>query len=136
VIEDFIAGLVEAALWADLQWPDREESGGGNTHYDLSDVEPASRDKLRVLAEDFIAGNEDDLDEYSVKRTYDPNEGTIWSYAGHDAWLSACGHGTGFWDRDLGELGDRLDKAATAVFGRFESSALPYVTPDNKISFI
>lgn len=32
--------------------------------------------------------------------------------AGHDFWLTRNGHGAGFWDRDLGEVGDELTKAA------------------------
>jgi len=35
--------------------------------------------------------------------------------AGYDLWLTANGHGTGFWDRDLGEVGDALTDAAHAV---------------------
>lgn len=31
---------------------------------------------------------------------------------GHDFWLSRNGHGTGFWDRNLGELGDKLHALA------------------------
>ena len=27
---------------------------------------------------------------------------------GHDLWLTRNGHGCGFWDRDLGELGELL----------------------------
>lgn len=33
---------------------------------------------------------------------------------GHDFWLSRNRHGTGFWDRDLGAVGDRLHEAAKA----------------------
>lgn len=33
---------------------------------------------------------------------------------GHDFWLTRNHHGAGFWDRGLGELGDRLTKAAHA----------------------
>lgn len=32
--------------------------------------------------------------------------------AGHDFWLTRNGHGCGFWDRGLGELGDALTAAA------------------------
>jgi hypothetical protein len=32
--------------------------------------------------------------------------------AGRDFWYSRNGHGVGFWDRGLGEVGDNLDKAA------------------------
>ncbi len=35
--------------------------------------------------------------------------------AGHDFWLTRCGHGAGFWDRGLGEIGDRLTDAAHAA---------------------
>lgn len=27
---------------------------------------------------------------------------------GHDFWLTRNGHGAGFWDRDLGEIGEKL----------------------------
>lgn len=33
----------------------------------------------------------------------------------HDLWLTRNGHGAGFWDRDLGELGERLTAAAKAA---------------------
>ena len=29
---------------------------------------------------------------------------------GHDFWLTRQGHGAGFWDRELGEVGDKLSK--------------------------
>ena len=31
---------------------------------------------------------------------------------GHDFWLTRNHHGAGFWDRDLGEVGDKLTKLA------------------------
>jgi hypothetical protein len=31
--------------------------------------------------------------------------------AGHDFWLTRNGHGAGFWDRNLGEAGDKLTAA-------------------------
>ena len=34
---------------------------------------------------------------------------------GHDLWLTRNGHGTGLWDRGLGELGDSLTQAAKAM---------------------
>lgn len=35
--------------------------------------------------------------------------------AGHDLWFSRQGHGVGFWDRGLGEIGDGLDEIAKAI---------------------
>jgi hypothetical protein len=40
---------------------------------------------------------------------------------GHDLHLTAQGHGVGFWDRGLGELGERLTEAARK-FGYYEVS--------------
>ncbi len=41
------------------------------------------------------------------------------SYSGHDFALSRNGHGSGFFDRDMGPLGDRLQAAAES-FGPFD----------------
>lgn len=39
--------------------------------------------------------------------------------AGHDFWLTRNGHGSGFWDRDLGAIGEALTDAAHA-FGEVD----------------
>lgn len=41
---------------------------------------------------------------------------------GHDIYLTTHGHGVGFWDRELGDLGDRL----TALCGTWESYVTVY----------
>jgi hypothetical protein len=33
---------------------------------------------------------------------------------GHDFWLTRNGHGAGFWDGELGDIGDRLTEASKA----------------------
>ena len=45
----------------------------------------------------------------------------------HDFWLTRNGHGVGFWDRDLGEVGDKLTKAC-----EYTEVDL-YVGDDNKL---
>ena len=35
-----------------------------------------------------------------------------WNQLGVDYWFTRCGHGCGFWDRGMGELGDRLTDLA------------------------
>jgi len=37
---------------------------------------------------------------------------------GHDLWLTRNGHGTGFWDRGLGEVGEALTKLASSMGGK------------------
>ena len=43
---------------------------------------------------------------YAAMPSYDEQR------AGHDLWLTRNHHGAGFWDRGLGEVGERLTKAA------------------------
>lgn len=50
------------------------------------------------------------------------------AHLGHNLWLNRNRHGTGFWDHGLGELGDRLDRAACA-FGE----AYLYVGDDGQL---
>ncbi len=39
-------------------------------------------------------------------------DGIHWDLIGHNIWLSRNHHGTGFWDRGWGEVGDKLHKIA------------------------
>lgn len=48
--------------------------------------------------------------------------------AGRDYWFTRNGHGVGFWDSDLGDVGDLLSNAA----GRTEIN--PYWTDDGRVS--
>jgi hypothetical protein len=48
--------------------------------------------------------------------------------AGRDFWFSRCGHGVGFWDRDLGQVGDDLHTHAN-TFGNVD----PYMGDDGRI---
>lgn len=50
--------------------------------------------------------------------------------AGHDFWLTRNGHGTGFWDRGLGKVGDKL----TALCKPYGSRDV-YVGDDNALHF-
>jgi len=37
---------------------------------------------------------------------------------GHDFWLTRNGNGVGFWDRDLGDLGDKVSKVCELFGGK------------------
>lgn len=41
--------------------------------------------------------------------------GDQWAMAGHDFWLTRCGHGAGFWDGDWPVHGDELTTLSTAA---------------------
>lgn len=100
-VNEFIRGYDECVEFTD---PDGD--------YDDEMVEEG-HDDCRA----FITSELDDLraavEHYSV-RAYGRGEGTAWDWMGHDFWLTRNGHGAGFWDRGLGELGDRLTDAAHA----------------------
>lgn len=45
-----------------------------------------------------------------------PDAGSIEAALGHDLWLTSCGHGVGFWDRD--ELSQELRDSLTAIVNK------------------
>lgn len=101
-VEGFIDAYVECALWSSN---DRSDESGGeplDSNYGPEDIAPEALAKMRADCEAFIAaagGLLVGLDD---------------SQSGHDFWLTRNGHGTGFWDRGLGALGDQLTKACKA----------------------
>lgn len=72
--------------------------------FNLDDFADDTRANLYREVVVFVIENLDDL------ASLDPAQ------VGHDFWLTRNGHGTGFWDRGLGDKGDRLTKAAK-VYG-------------------
>lgn len=108
---DFVRGYLECLLWADTFGEDPDEHAAGDD-LDYDDLPSDIVAAITAECNDFIDGSIEDLIEYSEVRDYDPSEGSVWDYAGHDFHLTRCGHGAGFWDRGLGALGDRLSDAS------------------------
>ena len=99
-IKAFVRGYIDCALWASV-----DEAGEPlNDICDVSDIAPDCYRAMNADCYDFIRSNFSDLCAYAERLTT--------KRAGHDFWLTRNGHGAGFWDRDLGELGDRLSRAA------------------------
>lgn len=137
----FVDGYVDAALWStsiEAEHAARhnaatgEDRGADNSMLDIGmtgrDIDTESMAAMVSDCAAFMHANETDLLAYCELRTYDPSEGTVMSYAGHDFWLTRNEHGTGFWDRDTGDVGDRLSEAAHA-FGE----VYIYVGDDGKV---
>lgn len=103
-LKQFIAGYIECALWAESS----DVDGEGTDDRSIGTVATLAletRMKLEMDASKFYVDNMDFLDAANLAgRDYD--------HLGHDYWLSRNGHGTGFWDRDLGLVGDALHEAA------------------------
>ncbi len=96
--QTFLRADVECALWSST-----DENG---EPLDGLDAELSYSAQIRFARDckDFIAGNAEALDAYVSERD--------WESAGHDFWLTRNGHGAGFWDRGLGQLGRALTDAS------------------------
>ncbi|UTU07726.1 hypothetical protein CcrC1_gp535 [Caulobacter phage C1] len=116
----FTRQYIASALWTGVELPygdDRADSGGA---YDLEEdsIIPAT---LRDMIEDcatFQRDNADTLAKAYESDVYIQGERYNASNAGHDFWLTRNGHGAGFWDRGLEEVGEALTKACKA-FGEY-----------------
>ena len=100
-IRQFIGGYTEAALWSGLD--DGEDFDG---------LSPETELEMARECEEFITSNEE-LFNRAVAF------GQSAAALGHDLWLTRCGHGAGYWDRGLGELGDILADKASLVGERW-----------------
>ena len=114
-VKAFIRAYIECALWSSCG-PESEPYACENLDdiFDADDIAPECRAAMRVTCLDFIRANWADLQEYCERMRNEQWSGE--ERAGHDFWLTRNGHGAGFWDRGLGELGSRLSKAAK-VYG-------------------
>ncbi len=99
---DFFAAYMECALWSSNAESTPEGGEPLDLNYGFSDISKEAKDHMREDCNVFIRNNHFDLMEVEPEQ------------AGRDFWLTRNGHGAGFWDRGLGELGDRLTRAAHA----------------------
>jgi hypothetical protein len=114
-VDEILRGYIECALWstnADHLDPEGTGAAGAlQEHFSPSDIAPEALASMRADCADFYRANVADLDEYAERMDRRP-QWTGYEMSGHDLWLTRNGHGVGFWDRDLGALGDRLSDMA------------------------
>lgn len=111
-LRDFISGYS-----ACLGWASSCENGA---------ISKTTQLQIKNDCRAFVSENIVDLLEYAERRA--DCMPSPWLNAGHDFWLTRCGHGAGFWDRGLGELGDRLSEAA-----RVCGSLDPYIGDNGEV---
>ncbi len=104
-----LRGYLEAALWTD------SDEIGGRSFGDFSG--------------EALTQAKNDVKRF-VNMTGDSIKGLESEQVGHDLWLTRNGHGSGFWDRDLGEIGDEL----TGISEKLGNTDL-YVGDDGKLYF-
>jgi hypothetical protein len=103
--DSFTQGYIEAMFFTNTGSSDDGE-------LESATVDDLSEKAWQEILEDcaaFQETNRADLDEaLDIGRVDAYDE---WR-AGNDFWYTRCGHGVGFWDRDLGDVGERLSDAA------------------------
>lgn len=126
VLDSFTKGYIEAMFFADgkIYDMDGNETGDEFNNYGFSAISDVSLGNIVADCVDFQYTYTELLEKAYEHMNYEPNR------AGNDLWYSRQGHGTGFWDRGLGNLGDALTNAA-----RLEGERYPYLGDDLKIYY-
>lgn len=115
-LNEMVNGYMTCALWSSCG-PEDEPHACENLDdlFGIDDIAPECAAAMRSVCEDFAKSNHADLQEYCTRMRTEQWSGE--ELAGHDFWLTRNGHGTGFWDRGLGALGERLSAAAKVYSG-------------------
>jgi hypothetical protein len=103
-VETVLEHYIAAALWSSTD--ESSEAGGEplDKNYTADDLAPEAREQMLADVVAFLQGCWGDTwEEFSIDLTgIEPEQ------IGHDFWLTRNHHGAGFWDRGLGEAGDKL----------------------------
>lgn len=117
-LDTFTIAYITCALWSSN---DESTPQGGepmDRNYSMTDIAPET---LRSMRDDCARFQE--AHAALIERA-----GLSAESAGHDFWLTRNRHGAGFWDRGLGDVGEKLTDAARA-FGECNL----YVGDDRRI---
>lgn len=104
-LDSFTQGYVEAMFFTSASSPD----DGGLYGATFADLHPDTLKSIIFECQEFQSDNRHTLDEAL-------DNGRVNGYddaaAGRDFWYSRNGHGVGYFDRGLGDAGDKLQEAA------------------------
>jgi len=111
-MDEFTRGFLEAALWSTTDESDDQGGEPLDKNYSIDDFTPHALKELSADCEQFQRENAADL-AVAYEQGIRGSDGDDESSAGHDFWLTRCGHGAGFWDGDYPEpQATRLTKSA------------------------
>lgn len=112
-LDQFLEAYLEAALWSST---DESTPQGGeplDKNFSLEDFDAASLAKMKEDCKKFMEGNAEWLKDENCYHTGCP----MIQKAGHDFWLTRCGHGAGYWDGDWEEKAGQALTEASKKFG-------------------
>ena len=102
-LDQFAHAYIECMLWSSSD----DNDASLDENYNLTDIAPDTMARILADCASFYYANNYYL-QVAIKR-----DDFSYKQAGHDLWLTRCGHGTGFWDRNLSNsVGDILTKAS------------------------
>ena len=120
---DYVAACLgqykETLIWQGHDWDDMDNGDNPrplDENYSVDDFASEAVEAMTVELNDFLQSNWADV------ASLDPAQ------VGHDFALTRNRHGAGFWDRGLGDVGDRLTEACRP-YGESD----PYVGDDGKL---
>lgn len=123
-LESMVRGYAATALWSSNDTVDGEDVNLDDGR-DSSDISKVVMDKMIEDCHEFLKKTITMIEDEDLRRM---PEGDIYSSAGHDFWLTRCGHGAGFWDGDWPKYGDKLTEISEA-FGNIDL----YISDDGMI---
>jgi hypothetical protein len=101
--DEFFKAYVECALWSSTD----DEGEPLDKSFSQDDISPETLEAMRRDCKHFAEANAKLLENLDA------------SQSGHDFWLTRNGHGAGFWDRNLGHVGNKLTEASKP-YGSFD----------------
>jgi len=113
-IDTVLHHYIVCALWSSTD----ENDAPLDSFYTIDDIDPGTLEKMRQDIVDFAESNKELL----------LSSGQSDEQIGHDFWLTRNHHGAGFWDRGLGEIGQKLTKVCHS-YGEIDL----YVSDNGKV---
>lgn len=99
-LETFTAAYIECALWAECaNTTDSDDRSIG----DVAGLAEETRARMAADCAAFYSAYSELITDDNLKRMRGSGIGGVDRMAGHDFWLTRCGHGAGFWDGDWRE---------------------------------
>lgn len=129
-LDAFTRAYIDAALWSTT---DMDQEAGNDLSleqegYTVDDIAQETLDDMIADCARFQADNGEDLATgeggNSAQGPFSADE-----RAGHDFWLTRCGHGCGFWDGDWSEPAATVLTSESAEWGNVDL----YVGDDGQI---
>lgn len=101
MLTKFAQAYIEAALWSSVD----DDGEPLDADFTIDDLDTATLTKMQLDCADFIEKFSHFFNEVDCFKQTEILGAEV--RAGHDFWLTRCGHGAGFWDGDWSEEADK-----------------------------